>query len=60
MFRKFKPHDFFIVGAALLSLVYAETAFFMGQHETGIFVGLWVPSFLAFGIYINQIKNRKS
>jgi hypothetical protein len=57
MFQKFTSSDKILMGAAFLSLVYAETSWFMGERETALFVGLWVPSILGFGIYLKLIKN---
>jgi hypothetical protein len=34
---------------AFVSFVLSVSLWFTGQHEHGIFVGLWVPSILAFG-----------
>jgi hypothetical protein len=59
MFRKFKIHDYIMLISALLSLIYSEVAWFRGEHETAIFVGIWVPSIITFGIYINNIKNNQ-
>jgi uncharacterized membrane protein YccC len=39
-----------ILGAALLSFVLSVTLWFTGSHEQGIYVGLWVPSILSFGV----------
>jgi hypothetical protein len=33
--------------------------YFQGSKEDGIFVGLWVPSILAFGIYLKLINKSK-
>jgi hypothetical protein len=37
------------VGAAFISFLFSVTLWFSGQREEGAFVGLWVPSILAFG-----------
>ena len=39
-----------------LSLYYY---FIRGDHQRGIFVGLWPPTILAFSSYFNQRKMRK-
>jgi hypothetical protein len=44
----------------MLSLVYSELLFFNGNTNQGIFVGIWVPSILAFGIYLKLINNSKN
>ncbi len=39
-----------ILVAAFASFVLSITLWFSGSHDEGVFVGLWVPSILAFGI----------
>jgi lipopolysaccharide export LptBFGC system permease protein LptF len=39
-----------ILSAAFASFLLSVTLWFTGQHEQGAFVGLWVPSILAFGV----------
>ena len=38
-----------ILLAAFASFVLSVSLWFAGQHEQGIFVGLWVPSILSLG-----------
>ncbi len=38
-----------ILLAAFVSFVLSVSLWFTGNHEQGIFVGLWVPSILALG-----------
>ena len=59
MFKKFTTADKLLFVAALLSLVFSEALYFQGYKEDGTFIGLWVPSILAFGIYLKLIKNQK-
>jgi len=35
--------------AAFLSFVFSVILWFSGERETGLFVGLWVPSILSLG-----------
>ena len=37
------------VGAAFVSFLFSVALWFGGQREEGLFVGIWVPSILAFG-----------
>lgn len=37
------------VGAAFLSFLFSVALWFSGQKDEGVFVGIWVPSILAFG-----------
>ena len=60
MFKKFTTADKIIFVSALLSLIFSETLYFQGAKEDGSFVGLWVPSILAFGIYLKLINNSKN
>ena len=46
-----------ILVAAFASFVLSVTLWFTGSHEQGIFVGLWVPSILAFGLVALQMGN---
>jgi hypothetical protein len=51
-----KTQDYLILGAAFLSFVFSVALWFgfLGapNKEAGLFVGLWVPSILAAGIYV--------
>jgi hypothetical protein len=60
MFKKFTLADKILFVAALLSLIFSETLYFTGKKEEATFMGLWVPSILAFGIYLHLIKNNNN
>lgn len=60
MLNKFTTADKLLMIAALLSLIFSETLFFQGQVSEAIFIGLWVPSILGFGIYLKLINNSKN
>jgi len=49
-----------LIVAALLSLIFSEILYFQGNKDDGTFIGLWVPSILAFGIYLKLINNVKN
>lgn len=51
------PRMFFLV-AAFLSFLLSVGLFFTGDHERGIFVGIWVPSILSAGTLILTGNNR--
>jgi hypothetical protein len=57
MFEKFTTTDVLLIIAALLSLIFSEILYFIGEKDDAIFIGLWVPSILAFGIYLKLLKN---
>ncbi len=59
MFKHFNIIDILLLISALSSLIFSEILFFSGEKENAIFIGLWVPSILAFGIYLRHIKNSK-
>lgn len=54
--------DYLLLTAAFLSFVLSVTLWFSGLREEGAFVGLWVPSILAFGGYFKlrlmQVQRR--
>ena len=56
--KKFQLVDILILLAAFLSLAYSELSWFKGEKEAAIFVGLWVPSIIGFGIYLKLIKRK--
>ena len=60
MLKKFNLTDKLLFVSALLSLVYSEVLFFNGKSDQAIFIGLWVPSILCFGIYLNLINKNKN
>lgn len=49
MFRK---SDFFILAATALSFFLSVYLWFTGDKESGLFVGIWVPSIIGVGIFI--------
>jgi hypothetical protein len=60
MFKKFTLTDKLLFVSAILSLVYSEILFFNGHSTEAIFIGLWVPSILGFGIYLKLLNNNKN
>ena len=60
MFKKFTITDKLLFISALLSLVFSEILYFNGEKADGNFIGIWVPSILAFGIYLKLINNSKN
>jgi hypothetical protein len=47
----FRGRDYFILIAAFVSFLLSVYLWFSGQREAGMFVGIWVPSILAFGAF---------
>jgi hypothetical protein len=60
MFKKFTITDKLLFVSALLSLIFSEILYFKGEKQDGTFIGIWVPSILAFGIYLKLINNSKN
>ena len=58
MFKKFTLADKFLFVAALLSLIFSEVLYFQGNKDDATFIGIWVPSILAFGIYLKLIQGK--
>jgi len=56
MIKKFNLTDKLLLIAAILSLIFSEILFFQGHENQAIFIGLWVPSILSFGIYLKLIS----
>jgi len=56
MLNKFNLTDKLLFLAAMISLIFSEILFFSGHENQAIFIGLWVPSILCFGIYLHLIK----
>ena len=52
--------NFYPVVLAFLSFLFSVSLWFSGMKEEGQFVGIWVPSILAAGIYfkLEFEKNR--
>lgn len=60
MFKKFTVADKLLMVAALLSLIFSEALYFQGEKADATFIGLWVPTILAFGIYLKLINKKKN
>lgn len=52
----FKIQDYLVLGAAFLSFLFSIALWFgvfgVADKNAGVFVGLWVPSILATGVYV--------
>ena len=60
MLKKFTTTDKLLFIAAFLSLIFSEIMYFKGEPIDAIFIGLWVPTILAFGIYLNLLTHKKN
>ncbi len=59
MYKNFTLADKLLFVSALLSLIYSEVLFYNGDANEAIFIGIWVPSILGFGIYLKLLKGEK-
>lgn len=53
-----KKSDYYILTAALVSMILSIYLWFSGQQDAGLYVGIWVPSILGFGAYFKILKYR--
>jgi len=53
-----KKSDYFILSAALFSMILSIYLWFFVNQDAGVFVGIWVPSILGFGAYFKILKYR--
>ncbi len=51
--------DMPFLAAVLLSFLLSVSLWFSGQKEAGQFVGIWVPSILALGIWFRLAAGRQ-
>lgn len=56
MLKKFTKTDKILLFTALISLIVSESLWFTGEKNSALFIGLWVPTILCFGIYFKLIK----
>lgn len=59
MFKKFTLTDRLLFIAVFLVIIFSKLLYLNGHKDEAIFVGLWAPSILAFGIYLKAIENSK-
>ena len=59
MLKNFTITDKLLFISAFASLVFSEILYFKGEETAAIFIGIWVPSILAFGIYLKLLNNSK-
>ena len=56
MFKNFKKSTVLLLAAAFISFLLSVTLWFSGYKDEGLFVGVWVPSILSLGNFINSVK----
>ena len=55
-----RTSDILLLAAAFLSFLFSVYLWFTGHRDTGIFVGIWVPSILSFGCFFRQVVGQKN
>ncbi len=56
---KLNTSDYVILVAAFISFLFSVSLWFSGMRDEGAFVGIWVPSILAFGTYFKLTVLRR-
>lgn len=57
--QNFRTSDYFFLASALVGFLLANYLwFYQNQEYGGIFVGIWVPSNLALGLYFRTISSK--
>jgi len=51
----FNKLDYFFLSAAFASFVVSVGLWFLVNHDYGLFVGIWVPSILAFWVGVRLV-----
>lgn len=54
-----KMRDYLILTAAFISFLLSVYLWFSGQRDEGLFVGIWVPSILAFGAFVRAVSQER-
>ena len=55
-----RKSDWLMLVAALLSFLFSVYLWFSGHKEEGQFVGIWVPSIVAFGVWVRLVSGRRA
>ena len=56
--RSISPNLLIAISAAL-SFLFSITLWFFVDKDAGLYVGIWVPSILSLGSFINVIREKK-
>ncbi len=60
MLKRITPTDALLMFSAFASLIFSEVLWFKGEPQAALFIGLWVPSILGFGIYLKLINQKQN
>ena len=53
-----KIQKYYPIGLAFISFIFSVTLWFSGYKDEGVFVGVWVPSILSLGNFMNSINKK--
>ena len=53
-----KIQKYYPLGLAFISFIFSVTLWFSGYKDEGVFVGVWVPSILSLGNFMNSINKK--
>jgi lipopolysaccharide export LptBFGC system permease protein LptF len=59
MLKKLSIVDIIMLTLAFVVLIFSEIMWFQGEKDGALFVGLWVPTILAFALYLKLLKIEK-
>ena len=59
MTHMFEKRDYLLLTAVVTSFIFSVGLWFAGYREEGVFVGIWVPSILGLGVYV-ELQSRRS
>jgi hypothetical protein len=54
----FHRGDYAFMTGSFFSFLLSVYLWFSGSRDEGLFVGMWVPSILAFGVLVGQARGR--
>ncbi|MDO1500385.1 hypothetical protein Q2T40_09615 [Winogradskyella maritima] len=49
--------DAFMLGLCIVIILVAEYLFLTGDHDHGLFIGLWAPTLLGFMIFLKLVRH---
>lgn len=56
--KHFRMSDYFFLASALVAFLFANYLWFYVNKDYAIFVGIWVPSNLALGLYFRILSSK--
>tara|TARA_B100001057_G_scaffold482665_1_gene558408 strand:+ start:272 stop:436 length:165 start_codon:yes stop_codon:yes gene_type:complete len=53
-----RKRDLIVIISAFLSFILSVYLWFSGEKEMGQYVSIWVPTIIAYGIFLNTLPKR--